>query len=208
MSNQTEAEFDSSQTNSALSRRQILLGAATAALAVSVPAVMASTGTPSRRKPNAVELDTVPTMTPIRRYMAASVCLPDGRVLITGGFNQKWSEESPSLALNSAMLMDPYTGETVSVAPMNLPRARHAAVALRDGRVVVIGGISRNPTASVEVYDPRTNEWQFVESLNQPRYDHSAAYDGANIFILGGSFQSMLSGVEVIRVTGNSQTVP
>jgi hypothetical protein len=81
---------------------------------------------------------------------------------------------------------------------MQLPRARHAAVALKDGRVAVIGGISNGPTASVEVYDPGTDSWTFSKPLAQPRYDHTVASQGDTVYVIGGSAQSMLDGVEAV----------
>jgi hypothetical protein len=140
--------------------------------------------------------------------MAASVCLQDGRILITGGFNRPATDNSMPTPLNSAVILDPSSGECTPVASMNLPRARHAAVVLRNGLVVVIGGISQRPTASVEVFDPQMNHWKMVDPLDQPRFDHSVAFDGSNIYVLGGSSHTMISSVEVIRVGGSSSSQP
>ena len=80
-----------------------------------------------------------------------------------------------------------------------------------DGRVAVIGGMSQNPTASVEIYDPARNTWQVGAPLAQPRYDHSAVADGDLVHVLGGSNSLMMSGVETldpfapVRVAGRER---
>jgi len=139
-------------------------------------------------------------MAPMRRYMAAAATLADGRILVTGGYDQPWTDEITPSPLNSAMLYDPRNGTWTTAAPMMTPRARHAAVTLPDGRVAVIGGMGLSATASVEIYDARTNQWRSAPSLAQPRYDHSAVLDGGNIYVLGGSAASMLSSVELYQL--------
>jgi hypothetical protein len=195
-------------TSDVLSRRQILVGAASAALAAAAPSALAVSTKAAKHKRREFAGESLSPEHPIRRYMAASVCLQDGRILVTGGFNRPATEDSQPLAMDSAMILDPNTGACLEAAPMSIPRARHAAVLLRNGLVVVIGGISRAPTASVEVYDPQLNEWRLAAPLDQPRYDHSVACDGANIFILGGSSQSMISSVELIRLEAVSSSQP
>jgi hypothetical protein len=66
---------------------------------------------------------------------------------------------------------------------------------LRDGRVLITGGLSlprgstKNVTlATAEVYDPATGEFTLTGSLSKPRYTHAAALlpDG-RVLIAGGS---------------------
>jgi N-acetylneuraminic acid mutarotase len=133
------------------------------------------------------------------RYMAAAATMGDGRILITGGYDRPAGPGAAPQPLSSAMIYDPASGQWTSAAPMGLPRARHAAVALSDGRVAVVGGISIQPTGSVEIYDPRTNKWTAGGALAQPRYDHAAAASGQEIVVMGGSSQTMLGSVEVVR---------
>lgn len=135
--------------------------------------------------------------------MAAAAVLGDGRVLVTGGYGRPWNGGKAPPALNSVIVYSPASDSSSVAAPMRLPRARHAAVALRDGRVAVLGGVGLKPTASIEVYDPATNSWRLVGSLAQPRYDHSAVYDGHTIYVMGGSGLEMLSGVEAVDPGGS-----
>jgi hypothetical protein len=203
-----ETEKCIQETSNPVSRRQVLIGAASAALVATVPSALAVTKSSAKHTSIALTSESLPSDFPVRRYMAASVCLEDGRILITGGYNRPSTDESQPMALNSAMILDPHSGRSTPMASMNLPRARHAAVLLRNGLVVVIGGLSQVPTASIEVFDPQMNEWRMVDPLDQPRYDHSVAFDGANIYVLGGSSHTMISSVEVIRVGASSSPLP
>lgn len=179
-----------------LTRRQLLAGAAVAAVAAGIPSALA--GSPPTKMQRA-RTRTTRSDLPLRRYMAASALLGDGRILVMGGYDRPWSGEGPApTPLRSAAIYDPNTGKWRSAAPMGTPRARHAAVALEDGRVAVMGGMSMNATASVEFYDPVANAWSAGSPLAQPRYDHSAVSDGPRIYVLGGSGQIMLSSIEVL----------
>jgi hypothetical protein len=64
-------------------------------------------------------------------------------------------------------LLDPawsVTGKLVQA------RASHAALTLKDGRVLVSGGHDGlAPTASAELYDPTTGTWSSIESMSVPR---------------------------------------
>lgn len=131
--------------------------------------------------------------------MGAAAPLPDGRILVSGGYGRPWKDVPPS-ALNSVQIYDPRSGRWESAAPMMLPRARHSAVALSDGRVAVIGGINLNATSSVEIYDPRRDTWESGPALAQPRYDHSAVEQNGQIYVFGGSGQAMLASIEILHL--------
>jgi hypothetical protein len=182
-----------------MTRREILAGVAATALIAGVPSVAKGAGRGRGQAATAV-----PTDVPLHRYMAASAILGDGRILIAGGYGRRWTGSAAPPPLNSAIIVDPYSGSWTAASPMIVPRARHAAVTLRDGRIAMIGGIGIRPTASVEIYDPRTDTWHVAASLAQPRYDHTAVSNGDDVFILGGSSHSMVSGVEVFRPATNS----
>jgi N-acetylneuraminic acid mutarotase len=175
-----------------LSRRTILVSAATTALAASLQPVQAA----ARLEPRSSAVHDAESDVPIRRYMAAAAALGDGRILITGGYGRPWKAGETLLPLNSAIILDPSSGRWVAAASMSAPRARHAAVALRNGQIAVLGGIGFGPTDSVEIYDPRTDTWTVGTPLAQPRYDHTAVVDGPNIHLIGGSAHTMLASVE------------
>ncbi|XP_015758827.1 PREDICTED: kelch-like protein 12 [Acropora digitifera] len=83
--------------------------------------------------------------------------------------------------------------EFKEVAPMN--EARHDAFgAAMNGKIYVAGGKQRDATlpigervlASCEVYDPSTDEWQVMPSLNVPRYSASMVCFKGALYVVGG----------------------
>ncbi|MBV6457520.1 MAG: hypothetical protein HONBIEJF_00633 [Fimbriimonadaceae bacterium] len=193
----------SSLQHGAITRREILIGAAT--LAASPYARFLNETDSGRHRFVAQSLSGEITL---RRYMAASVLLPDGRILVTGGFSRPIDSRHHPIPLNSAVLLDPVTGSATLASPMSIPRARHAAVVLADGRAVVLGGYGMQPTASVEVYDPNDDRWYASEPLARPRYDHGAVTDGTTIFVIGGVSASIQANVEMIRLPDAPRRIP
>jgi hypothetical protein len=73
------------------------------------------------------------TPLPRLRSSFASVALPDGRVLVAGGYNER------DASYSSAYLFDP-VDETWSKSLMAVARTHPGAALLPDGRVLVVGG--------------------------------------------------------------------
>ena len=83
--------------------------------------------------------------------------LHDRRTLAAGG--ETVSNDGLDM-LADVYISDAKTATWTAVAPMPLARAWGAALTLRDGRVLVLGGTTKaGPTASAELYDPTTNRW-------------------------------------------------
>lgn len=80
--------------------------------------------------------------------------LPDGRVLLAGGFAGEGLPPERSIDL-----FDPQSGELGSAAELRLGRGGHAAALTGDGRVLIAGGWvgPRTFTATTELYDPATS---------------------------------------------------
>lgn len=126
------------------------------------------------------------------RFAHSATLLADGRVLVAGGLTPR-SALSQS-ALTSAEVYDPATGEwTVTAEPMNDARAGHPAVLLRNGTVLVPGGmtpIGRGLYAGqsfCEVYDPALDAWTPAGDLRSVRKSHQATLlrDGT-VLVTGG----------------------
>ncbi|HET9791455.1 MAG TPA: kelch repeat-containing protein, partial [Candidatus Angelobacter sp.] len=107
----------------------------------------------------------------------------------------------------SAELYDPATGRFSQTGSMRVPRAYFNAVLLRDGRVLVMGGMSSdlpNPNieASAEIYDPALGRFLPVGPMNVSRFKHGVALlpDG-KVLVLGGqtgsSYGERLASTEI-----------
>lgn len=82
------------------------------------------------------------------RFHPASALLPDGKVLVAGGF------ASSTTSLASTELYDPATGQWTDAAPMSANRTgRGFLVPLQDGRVLALS------STSAETYDWRSGSW-------------------------------------------------
>jgi N-acetylneuraminic acid mutarotase len=92
--------------------------------------------------------------------------LPDGRVLLAGGYNG-------SDSVTRTEVYDPSTGVWSIVDDMTFPRHNFAATTLQDGRILVVGGQSDTTSltylSSAEIFDPATNLWTTTASLAAPR---------------------------------------
>lgn len=99
-----------------------------------------------------------------------ATALPDGRILITGG-----SAKPGQATYTATEIYDPASGVFTPAAPMQSGRNNAAAIALRDGRILVAGGYSPNATYNTaEIYDPATGQWSATGSMNVSRFRASA----------------------------------
>jgi len=74
---------------------------------------------------------------------------------------------------------------------LNTPRARFTATLLKDGRVLVAGGISgSSSTATAEVYNPATGRFTTVAPMMSARFDHFAVLLPSGRVLIGGGFSS------------------
>src|SRR4051794_24525009 len=104
------------------------------------------------------------------RTGAASVLMPDGRILVTGGSDANGNPLASAEFFNS--------DGTFSDAPaMASPRSGHAAVWLPTGYVLVAGGTTSGGgvTNTAEVFDPLSNHWTTLSStMVEARTDFTA----------------------------------
>jgi N-acetylneuraminic acid mutarotase len=122
-----------------------------------------------------------------RRSDHSAVVLRDGQVLVAGGAA---SELVARFA--SAEIFDPETGKWTPTGDMTSPRseAEHAAVLLRDGRVLVPGGYIAHETgtSSADLYDPETGTWAPAGFMSNPRTGHVGLVLPGNrgVLVMGG----------------------
>ncbi len=122
------------------------------------------------------------------RANAAAIRLRDGRVLICGGT----ATGEVGGVLSSAELYDPAARSFTPTGAMTVARAGQTITMLRDGRVLLTGGVQnvgfRSQLASAEIYDPAAGTFSATGSMSTPREGHTATMlrDG-RVLIAGGS---------------------
>jgi hypothetical protein len=83
--------------------------------------------------------------------------LPDGKVLMVGGIASiDFSTPPDQRALATAELYDSSTQTFTRTGDLRFARSHHAAVLLRSGKVLIVGGTGNQEEAPAELYDPIT----------------------------------------------------
>lgn len=116
------------------------------------------------------------------RVSHTATVLPDGRVLVTGG----WTGAS---ATASTEIFDPLTGRFASGPDMSVPRMDGTATLLDTGEVLIAGGASQTnrPTTAAERFNPTTGKITATGALQTARVHHTAVKlrDG-RVLVVGG----------------------
>jgi len=109
------------------------------------------------------------------RILPTSTLLPDGRVLVVGdsGPNERTAE-----------IFDPRTGRW-TVSNPGVKRAGHVAVGLRNGNVLVAGGLGE---MCAQIFDWRRNNWLNGGELSVVRSGATATSLGAGQVLVVGGF--------------------
>lgn len=119
------------------------------------------------------------------RSMSATIPLPGGDVLIMGGEN--YLNGTP---IDTVLRFSLPTRTVAAAGPMRTPRARFAATALLDGRVLVTGGTTEQyarSIASTELYLPDTGATSPGPAMSVGRRFHTAdLLVTGKVLILGG----------------------
>lgn len=139
------------------------------------------------------------------RHTAAP--LPDGDVLVVGGFDGGGK-------LPYAERYDPVAKRWTRTPALTTARQDpFAAALLPDGRILVVGGLAQTPggiapTASAETYDPVANRWQPAAALTVAREDSAVvALPGGGALVIGGaSGQGKLATAERYDPSANRWT--
>ena len=121
------------------------------------------------------------------RMLHTATRLLDSRILVVGGIAEGTLESPVRLA--GSVLYDPETNAWSETGAMQEVRYYHSATRMRDGSVLVAGGIDEagRSLQSAERLDPNTLQWQLVDSLTYARFQHAAVLlpDG-QVFLTGG----------------------
>lgn len=102
------------------------------------------------------------------RYALTATTLSDGRILVAGGNN---GTSGGSAAMSAVAVYTSGSGWS-TVDSMSTARFDHAAVRLKDGRILVAGGSNAAGAAlsSAEIFDPATGHWTATGGMLSPRY--------------------------------------
>lgn len=132
---------------------------------------------------------------------SAAQYLP-GKILYTGG---GYPFNSTNSSTTNAQVID-FTSATPTwqtVAPMNYARYTHTLTVLPDGKVLAVGGsgdLSETDTTQAvfpaEEWDPATNTWAVLSSMQIPRIYHATALllpDG-RVLVAGSGHEENLTG--------------
>jgi hypothetical protein len=115
------------------------------------------------------------------RHKHDAVMLSNGRVLITGGSDERDSRG----AYSSAELYDPVSSLFKPVKNMNLTRYKHNAtsILLKNNNVLIAGGANR-----AEIYNPESGEFAIIEESmgSQRLFSCATLLSNGQILITGG----------------------
>ena len=113
------------------------------------------------------------------RSLHTATLLPNGKVLVVGGYNT-----NGSLALGE--LYDPATGKWTATAALTVARHDHTATLLANGKVLVAGGFYAGNSA--ELYDPATGTWSPTGATTDARGAHTATLlANGKVLVAGGA---------------------
>jgi hypothetical protein len=129
----------------------------------------------------------VAAMSTPRSFHSATL-LPHEFVLITGGTGSTGTSE----ALGSAELYAAEVNRFLPLPNMSVARNRHAAVALPDGNILIVGGSSgrsRQGTSTSEIFDVEHRRFLESGAMNKPRFDlpDPVVISGGKVLVTGGS---------------------
>ena len=118
--------------------------------------------------------------------------LPDGRVLVVGGYG---GLSTGKIGIVDTNIFDPSTSTWTRVADMHSPRWYPDLTELADGRYVAISGNSTDSSTwadTPEVYDPVANTWTTLSKVNtsqihEEEYPFSYLAPSGNVFTIGPS---------------------
>jgi hypothetical protein len=134
----------------------------------------------------------------IGRYAQTATLLPNGKVLMTGGFSSDSDCPGAGItpALTTAELYDPLNGSFAATGSMAEDRGGHTATLLTSGKVLIVGGgkvggdeppFFGDGSVTAEVYDPATGAFTSTGNMGTGRVGQTATLlSNGKVLITGG----------------------
>ncbi len=121
---------------------------------------------------------------------SADTCVVSGKIYLIGGANKKQHRSE------IVDVYDPATDTWARAKSMNHARSG-AAISVVDGKIYVMGGtgwpqIRNHPgpfLSSMEVYNPKTNQWREIGDMPAAKSSHTASVINGKIYVIGGFFR-------------------
>jgi hypothetical protein len=126
------------------------------------------------------------------RSAHTATLLPNGKVLIAGGIIR--ADGGLLLPQSTAELYDPATGTFSATGSMTLPRNRHAAILLNNGKVLIVGGSKPipqqawTPYQSAELYDPSTGIFTATGDMTEPGAETATLLPNGKVLITRSTY--------------------
>ncbi|MCI0745855.1 MAG: immunoglobulin domain-containing protein [Verrucomicrobia subdivision 3 bacterium] len=122
----------------------------------------------------------VSPMKTARNFHTATL-LPNGKVLVAGGFSTGTSAE----------LYDPATDTWTVTGSLRAARVYHQATLLPNGKVLIAGSLQNGgagqPSTSAELYDPATGTWTLTGPMKQARiFSTATLLPNGKVLVAGG----------------------
>jgi hypothetical protein len=120
---------------------------------------------------------------PTGRAMDAITPLKDGKVLMTGGMK---IVDFKQVFLSETVIYDPKSNSAKLGPKLNTARKQHRASALKDGSILVTGGMNdKGALRSAELY--KNGKFKKLPDMSAPRLEHcSAQLPDGRVLIAGG----------------------
>ena len=141
-------------------------------------------------------------------------CVVNGKIYAIGG----WLTTHEKPHLETVEVYDPGTDTWAKAENMNCARCS-AAIGVVNGEIYAIGGLGSSPVqdpsdfylSNVEVFNPKTNQWQERTEMSAPKALHTASVIDGKIYVIGGYFSKdgefkKLSTIEIYDPTTDHWT--
>ena len=141
-------------------------------------------------------------------------CVVNGKIYAIGG----WLTTHEKPHLETVEVYDPGTDTWAKAENMNCARCS-AAIGVVNGEIYAIGGLGSSPVqdpsdfylSNVEVFNPKTNQWQERKEMSVPKALHTASVIDGKIYVIGGYFSKdgefkKLSTIEIYDPTTDHWT--